>query len=158
MKKAALLLSFFCTVGLLSAPKKKPLLKLDKIKPIVVQPGSEVKVKVPFVVEKGFHVQSNPAAQKRLIATTLKLDANNGFSIGKVSYPKGKAYRMKGFKSDISVYANKFHLSFPIKVASGAALGKAKIEGKVRYQACNNVTCFFPKSIPVSIPLLVKKN
>ena len=138
---------------LVPAEKKKPLVEILNLTRQPLSKGATTVVSLPVTVQKGFHVQANPASQKRLIPTTLKLITKDGVSVGTIKYPKGKPYRLKGGTSDMSVYEGTFKLSFPVTLSLKAKAGKMNLSGKLRYQACNDLTCFFPKSIPVEIPV-----
>lgn len=73
-----------------SSPKKPELLKFQGIQPVSATRGKQTQAKLKFSVEKGFHVQANPASEKYLIATELQLVPSKDFEVASVVYPPCK--------------------------------------------------------------------
>lgn len=95
-----------------------------------------------FEVENGFHIQANPASAPNLIPTTINFEENAALEFSTPKYPSPKSYSLKGFGS-LAAYSGKFKIEVPCKVKS-----KYTAAGKIRYQACNEKTCFFPMTLP----------
>lgn len=129
--------------------------KLRKIKAVNISPGSTVEAVIEVDVTKGFHVQANPASLPNLIPTTLKMENAANLEAGAPLYPKGKPHKTQD--GEILAYDNRFQIKVPVTAAPGLAAGKLALNGKLRYQACNEKTCFFPVNVPVSIPVNVTK-
>jgi hypothetical protein len=55
----------------------------------------------------------------------------------------------------LSVLTGQFPLVTKFKAPAGAAPGPVTMNGKVRYQACNNTMCFAPKTVPVSLTIQI---
>jgi hypothetical protein len=114
-------------------------------------------VAVKLTVKEGLHVQANPAAtEPKLIPTVLTVSAKNGITVGEMSYPKGKPYRVQSLKTEIPVYSGTFEISVPLEASASAKYGKTQLLGKVHYQACDDVQCFFPTNLEVKIPVVVR--
>lgn len=136
--------------------KPETLATVKKIKPVVLNKGGNGIVKIDVEVAKEFHVQANPASQPNLIPTTLTLDATEGLKTGAPEYPKGEGYKLAGSPTEIMAYGGTFQIKVPVEADAAAKSGKLALNGKLRYQACNEKTCYFPVSVPVSIPVTVK--
>ncbi len=131
-------------------------LSLGSVKKVTLKAGKAGEVDLPIVIGAEFHIQANPASLPRLIPTTLDLTNEVGIEVGKPVYPKGNTYQQQGSQDSISVYSGSVNIKVPLAVKLGAKAGTYMIKGKLRYQACNDKICFFPMSVPVEIPLLVK--
>lgn len=159
----------FCT-GLASGQKKTPLVKVEKLKPLSAKPGQKVEAVLSFTVTKGFHVQANPASEAYLIPTTLTFAERKGVTVEKFIYPtcerrksvkvkkQGacKPHRIRGSSKAIDAYDGTFKIKVPLKISKTSKTGKVVLTGKLRYQACDDHICFFPTSIPVSLPLRIE--
>ncbi|MBI1862010.1 MAG: hypothetical protein HYR96_13930 [Deltaproteobacteria bacterium] len=126
------------------------------MKPFVASGKKGGEAKIALSVMKGFHIQANPASMPNLISTTLILENPDGISFGTVKYPAGKAYRLEGAANAISTYDGTVELRVPFEVNPSAATGALTANGKLRFQACNDKTCFFPGTIPVTLPIEVR--
>lgn len=136
--------------------KPETLAKVKSMKPLVLNKGGNGIAKIDVEVVKEFHVQANPASQPNLIPTALTLDATPGLKTGTPEYPKGEAYKLAGSPTEILAYGGTFQIKVPVEAEASAKSGKLAIKGKLRYQACNEKTCYFPVNIPVNIPVTVK--
>ncbi|MEZ4751029.1 MAG: protein-disulfide reductase DsbD family protein [Bdellovibrionota bacterium] len=148
-----------------SAPKKQDLLKYQVPKAVNAPKGKQTTVKLKFTVEKGFHVQANPASEKYLIATELKLEPNKDFKVATIAYPpckEGKAmgpckpFKIAGSEKAINAYEGTFEIAVPLTPAESLKAGAHNLTGTLKYQACNEQTCFFPTKLSVSFPVQVK--
>ncbi len=148
--KFLLLFLTLATCALAAPPAKY--LSLKKVKAVTLSAKGANAV-VVAEVDKGFHVQTNPAGAPNLIPTTLTVDAKEGIEAGAPVYPEGKKHLVPGLGTEIPTYEGKFEVKVPLKLAQGAKAGKATLEGTFRYQACNEKTCFFPMTIPFSVPV-----
>lgn len=120
--------------------------------------GERGKVNVEFHVGPGYHINSNTPSAEYLIPTTLRLDAPTDVVVGKVTYPTGK---LESFpfspKQKLSVYSGTFLLSVSVIPLSTVLPGKYIIRGNLRYQACDNASCYPPKQLPVEFEVRVSK-
>lgn len=153
MKLTSLFLMALAATALAAAPKK--FADLGKIKPIKVssmKPGEAV---VVLNVLKGFHIQANPASNPALIATTLTVSEAAGLAPGAPVYPAGRSYRSAATHTEVMAYEGKVEVKLPVAIGS-ASPGKRELTAKLRYQACNDETCFFPITTEVKIPVTVE--
>jgi DsbC/DsbD-like thiol-disulfide interchange protein len=122
-------------------------------KPVIAVRGETVQLTVRSKIKKGFHIQANPAANEFLIAATLTMSADKNVIPGKPVYPPGNAYRLEGSTEDLLTYDDEVTIKLPVKVLESASPGKTDITGELRFQACDDTKCFYPRSIPVVIPV-----
>ena len=130
-------------------------ISLETPLPIKLSKQSESSVVLKFKVAPGFHIQANPASSPQLIPTSLQMPAANNLDVSLPIYPKGKPYRLQGSSSEISTFDGVVEIKIPVKTAKVSANFNWK--GKLRYQACNEKTCFFPKTLPLDLPVVLDK-
>lgn len=126
---------------------------IPPVKPVIAARGETVQLTVRAKIKKGFHVQANPASDEFLIPTTLTIQADENMVPGIPVYPSGTPYRLEGSTEDLLTYEDEMAIILPVKVLEAASPGAANITGELRFQACDDIRCFYPRSIPVIIPV-----
>ena len=119
--------------------------------------GKSAKGTILLEVENGFHIQSNPASRSNLIATKFEWPEETSLGVTHIEYPKGESYKLQGSGQLLSVYSGKVEIPIEVTIGAGAKPGKNILKGNFRYQACNNLTCFFPITEAVELWVEVKK-
>lgn len=148
----------FFPAGLIHAEPNQEATKavsISKMKPLALKAGKAAEALVKIRIEKGFHIQANPASP-RMIPTTLKLEPVAGITLGEPVYPKGESFRLKSLGMEALVYHDAVEVKVPLTVSAEAA-GKKTMKGKLRFQACNETFCFMPANLPVGIPVTISK-
>lgn len=123
----------------------------DKIKKGRVARGSIV-----MEIPSGLHVQSNRPLDKYLIATKLDLETPSGMKAGPVSYPRAVMRNLKFSKGAVAVYEGRAVLRFNVTVPPNYNGSSGEIKGKLRFQACNDESCFPPVTREVKMWLNVE--
>jgi thiol:disulfide interchange protein len=101
-----------------------------------------------FRVVDGFHVNSHTPKSEMLIATTLTLQSADGVKEGTLEYPAGQPYAFPFDPSDkLDVYAGEFKVKLPVV----AMAGEHTVVGSLKYQACDNASCYPPMTVPVKV-------
>jgi len=111
---------------------------------------------VPVSVQPGYHVNSNTPSDEYLIPLKLTWTALGALEGGQVTYPKPSAEKYDFAEKPLSVFTGNFDLLVNFKVAPNAPAGPGIAQGKLRYQACNNTTCFPPLTVEVKVPYTVE--
>lgn len=115
---------------------------------VQVLAGQPQVVELRFRVDDGFHINSHTPNDELLIPTVLKLDAGGGVKVEDEQYPKGETFRLPlGDGETLSVYQGEFR----VKVRLTAAKGASTLNGVLHYQACDNASCFPPRTLPVMV-------
>ncbi len=116
--------------------------------PQTVASGKHATLDVRFHIQPGYHVNSHTPKSELLIATTLTLQPAAGVQGGQLAYPAGQPYSFSFDPSDkLDVYASDFTIKLPIV----AAAGQHTVDGSLRYQACDNASCYPPHTLPVKL-------
>lgn len=122
---------------------------------LVAKRGAAAEARIAVSVQPGFHVNSNTPSDAYLIP--LKLTWTPGtLEPGAVVFPKPQMEKYEFSDKPLSVFTGDFSLIARFKVPAGAATGPGIMVGKLRYQACNNNSCFPPKSAEVRLSYQVQ--
>jgi thiol:disulfide interchange protein DsbD len=101
-------------------------------------------------------VQSSRPLDKFLIATKLDVETPAGMKVGAIVYPRALMRNLKFSKSKVAVYEGRTTIRFPITVPANYSGGSGEIKGKLRFQACNDESCFPPVTREVKMWLNVE--
>lgn len=123
---------------------------------VELKPGGSAEVKVNLGIVDPYHVHSNPATLKSLIATTLTVTPPSGIKADAPVYPQGKMMKFSFDDQQLSVYAGKAEIGVRVHADAKQAAGTVNLPAKLRYQACDDTACYPPKTIDVTIPISVK--
>jgi thioredoxin:protein disulfide reductase len=126
------------------------------ITPDKIKKGRTVKANVVIEIPNGLHVQSNRPLDKFLIATKLDVETPSGMTVGPIAYPRALMRNLKFSKSKVAVYEGRTMIRFPITVPANYSGGSGEIKGKLRFQACNDESCFPPVTREVKMWLNVE--
>ena len=103
-------------------------------------------------LQAGFHVNSNSPGDDYLIP--LKLTWNKEpLEAEQVNYPKPQMEKLGFSPNPVSVYTGTFEIVTRFKAPPTASPGMAFMNGKLRYQACNNKECLPPRTVDVRVTL-----
>ena len=141
------------------SPRKPPSVTVVDPGITSVVRGKAANIDLFFHVSPGFHVNSNKPHSEFLIPTTLRLTAPTDIVIGVVSYPTGVERSFPFAPNDkMSVYGSQFAINFAMRPLASVMPGKYAVHGVLKYQACDDATCYPPKQIPVSFLIKVVKS
>ncbi len=120
-----------------------------------VQRGRTVQGTLVMDIPAGFHVNSSKPLEKFLIATQLQIQAPNSIRVGPIVYPRAVLRNFKFSKNRVSVYEGRATMRFNVTVPATAAAGQNELKARLRYQSCNDESCFPPQTREVSLWLTV---
>ncbi len=156
MKKILCVLCVLCGGILLEAqirgvtPEVTPIVGVD-----AARPGDVVRAAVQVALPEGFHVQANKPRDPSLIPTRLTFDSSPDVQVTEVVFPRPVDQRVLGYDEPLAVFEREFAIGVQFAVAKSAAPGERRAIGHLRYQACNDTTCFPPKTVDIAWPLRV---
>lgn len=126
------------------------------VAPDKVKKGRVVRATVVMDIPSGLHVQSSKPLDKFLVATKLDVETPSGMKVGPISYPRALMRKLKFSKGMVAVYEGKAMLRFNVTVPANYSGGSGEIKGKLRFQACNDESCFPPVTREVKMWLNVE--
>ena len=118
--------------------------------------GRSVQARVTMEIPSGLHVQSSKPLDKFLVATKLEVETPAGMRVGPISYPRALMRKLKFSKSTVAVYEGQAVIRFNVTVPANYSGGSGDIKGKLRFQACNDDSCFPPMTREVKMWLNVE--
>ena len=122
------------------------LLSVDKL-----APDASFRVAIVVDVAEHWHINANPANAEGLIPTTLTLPSTAAVVFDRIVYPKGATTQVSWSDGPVALYTGHTIIFAEGRVNAAAQPGPVKLEGTLRYQACNDQVCIAPKTIPVVI-------
>ena len=132
---------------------------------VTVEPVQTVSVKtggtplqLTFHVKPGFHINSHQPTEPELIPTELKFFPPEDLLVAKVKYPAGV---LTSFPFDpstkLSVYSGDVVIKGMVFKQSKATPGTYTVHAELRYQACDNNSCYPPKKLPVQFDVKIPR-
>ena len=118
--------------------------------------NESVQAKIPVSILPGFHVNSNTPSDDYLIPLNLTWTSLGALGGGQVTYPKPSLEKYEFSPAPLSVFTGNFELTASFKVGATATAGPGVAVGKLRYQACNDKSCFQPKTVEVTVSYQVQ--
>lgn len=124
--------------------------------PDKIKKGRVVRASVVMDIPNGLHVQSSKPLDKYLVATKLDVETPSGMKVGPISYPRSLMRNLKFSKGAVAVYEGRATIRFNVTVPANYSAGSGEIKGKLRFQACNDESCFPPVTREVKMWLNVE--
>jgi|ERR1043165_9388010 thiol:disulfide interchange protein DsbD len=126
------------------------------IAPDKIKKGRVARATVVVDIPAGLHVQSNRPLDKFLVATKLDVEPPSGMQVGPIAYPRALMRNLKFSKKAVAVYEGRAVMRFNVTVPANYNGSSGEIRGKLRFQACNDDSCFPPVTREVKIWLNVE--
>jgi DsbC/DsbD-like thiol-disulfide interchange protein len=140
-------------VGNMDSPAKPRAYVLYAAEPQTIPANKQATLELRFHMVPGYHVNSHTPKSQLLIPTTLTLQPADGVKAGALEYPAGHPYSFSFDPSDkLDVYAGDFTVKLPVV----ASAGLHSVDGSLRYQACDNASCYPPRTLPVKVVFFAK--
>lgn len=124
-------------------------------KPAKVARGGHGTLVLTLTVEPGYHVNAHNLTDASYIPTDVELKPVPGIAFGAPKYPKSETVQMQGV-GPMKVYTGHVTISVPYTVTPAAKPGKASLAATVKYQGCNNQSCYPPTSADATAAITVK--
>lgn len=128
---------------------------MEAPKKVNAKRGETVKTSIQVRMQSGFHVNSNQPAEEYLIPLRLSWDAKP-LEAAEIKFPEAKLEKHSFSAEPVSVYTENFTVETTFKVPANATPGLGMANGKLRYQACTDTTCYPPKTLEVKLPFEVR--
>jgi len=137
----------------MDAPPKPRAYVLYAAEAQTVPAGKPGVLQLRFHVVPPFHINSHTPKSELLIPTTLALEHGDAVKAGALDYPAGQPYSFSFNPSEkLDVYAGDFTLKLPVT----ATAGEHTVDGILKYQACDNASCYPPRTLPVKVVFTAK--
>jgi len=107
-------------------------------------------VKLKAELRPGYHVNSDKPADEFLIPLKLTW-AKDPLQTEEIVYPKPQMEKYSFSPEPLSVFSGQFEIVTRFKAPANALNGPAILNGKLRYQACNNKECLPPRTLDLAV-------
>ncbi len=135
----------------------KVIVSVAELEEVRVVAGERGVARLTATIKEGFRIQANPASDRFLVPASLELEDDERLRVGPIEYPTGKPHRLRGASDDLSIYEGTVAIRIPLEALRSSAVDAeglgVTLEGTLRYQACNDVVCLKPASVPVKVPV-----
>jgi len=119
------------------------------------RPGATIRLFVDVIPDPKVHVYA-PGA-KDYLPIALQITPVAGATVGKLTYPNAQDLYFEPTKEHIPVFSVPFRLVQDVSIGRAVKPGSSLIvTGVLKYQACDDATCFNPVTAPVSWTIAVK--
>jgi hypothetical protein len=137
----------------LDSPAKPKAYVVYNAQPQSVPAGKHGMLQLHFQLLQGYHVNSHTPKSPFLIPTALTLQPAPGVTPGTLEYPPGQPFSFSfDPKEKVDVYAAAFIVKLPVV----ATAGDHTMDATLKYQACDNASCYPPRTLPVKIMFTAK--
>jgi DsbC/DsbD-like thiol-disulfide interchange protein len=130
----------------------------EPVEKITVKTGQRAPLQLTFHVKPGFHINSHQPSEPELIPTEVKFFPPEDLLVAKIQYPAGV---LTSFPFDpstkLSVYSGDVIIKGTVMPQSNATPGTYTVHAELRYQACDNNSCYPPKKLPVQFDVTIPK-
>ncbi len=100
-----------------------------------------ISIVLTFEIEEGKYIQSSSPANPYLIPTDLEIDQCLGMEIATVQYLTEGGTIVIDELTEEEVYQG----TLRIRITGSRTKGNISVAGRLKYQACSHMQCFFPK-------------
>ncbi len=154
--KTLLLIAFLLVPVQIYSQSSNDVKVTGSLSPDKTKKGRTVRATVVMEIPNGLHVQSSKPLDKFLIATKLDVETPSGMTAGAIAYPRALMRSLKFSKNQVAVYEGRAIIRFNVTVPPSYSGGSGEIKGKLRFQACNDESCFPPVTREVKMWLNVE--
>ena len=148
-------LSLLLAISLTAVSAQTITMSLTPPMSVMGKRGATVPVKIAARMREGYHCNSNTPSDEYLIP--LKLTWSAGvFPVAGIKYPKPAVEKFAFSPKALSIYSGQFDIVTEFKIPADAKPGQTVVNGKVKYQACDDRSCLPPKTLEVQFPMIVE--
>lgn len=124
--------------------------------PNTVAPGSVVRVKVEARSGRGwyFYSATQPAGGP-IPARILLADSTTFRQAGPLGSPEPSRSFDSVFGIDLEKYPGRVSFTLPVRVPPQGLAGRQEIRISARYQACNDTICLSPRTVVLTVPVVI---
>ncbi|MBV6479254.1 MAG: Thiol:disulfide interchange protein DsbD [Ignavibacteria bacterium] len=113
-----------------------------------------VKVAIKISIKEKFHINSFKVDDPDLIATSIVSESEN-FKLVNTYFPQDKKLKFEFSENEINVYEDEIIAGVSFLPLSNLQNGKYDLSISFTYQACDDKTCFPPKTINEKLDILI---
>lgn len=108
-------------------------------------------------IRPNYHINAHKTLDPYLIPTSIEPHFPPGYRVLSTDYPEGELVQFSFSKDKLAVYTGQVTVKMKVEAGANAPLGPQDLSLAFHYQACNNVMCLPPVTVPVALQLTVAK-
>ena len=118
-----------------------------------IHPGESFQVAVVATIKEGYHINGHKPLDRFLMPTLVTFDEREEIVFGPVAYPQPKLKTFSFSTNKVSAYEGKIAIFAQAEIGKDVTVENMRVSGAFAYQACNERSCFMPKTVRFEIPL-----
>ena len=118
-----------------------------------IHPGESFQVAILATIKQGYHINGHKPMDRFLMPTVVTFDEGEEIVFGPVAYPQPKLKAFSFSTDKVSAYEGKISIFAQAEIGKSVSVENMRVSGAFAYQACNEQSCFMPKSVRFEIPL-----
>ena len=122
---------------------------------LTIKKSEPVTAKLQLQLRPGYHVNSNTPSDEYMIPLKLTWEAGP-VEAREVIFPKPHMEKSEFAEKPLSVFTGEFEIVTRLAAKPTASSGLGILNGKLRYQACNDKMCLPPKTLEVKLTYEIK--
>ena len=122
---------------------------------LTIKRSEPVVAKLQLQLRQGYHVNSDKPTDEYMIPLKLTWDAGP-LEARETIFPKPHLEKSEFAEKPLSVFSGEFEIATKLAAKPDASSGLGILNGKLRYQACNDKICLPPKTLDVKIAYEIK--
>lgn len=152
----ALVALFLCPIPGGYAKKADSAVAIRAIAPTEpLRAGGSATMALQLTIASPYHINAHQPLQEYLIPTSLELEAIPGITFGKPVFPPAEVKKLPVSDSPMAVYEGVVTITTEMRLAADFPATRAVVRGRVRTQACDNISCLPPRwnAFQLTIPI-----
>jgi DsbC/DsbD-like thiol-disulfide interchange protein len=119
------------------------------------KPGGRLTLRLEVELKPGMHVYA-PGIEGDYIPIEWTMSKAGGAAIDEPKYPAAERLYLKAIGAIVPAYTGRFEITRKVRVDRQAPKGRLVLDGKFRYQACDDRMCYIPQTVPLEWTLKIQ--
>jgi thiol:disulfide interchange protein DsbD len=116
----------------------------------VLKAGQAYPFSLELTIRAPYHINSEQPLEDFLIGTSIDFKAVEGVSFAKIVFPPSEMRKLDLSPNPMAIYEGKIIVTAEVAIGPAFKGPDLVIEGKVTYQACDNLSCLPPADVSFS--------
>jgi thiol:disulfide interchange protein DsbD len=110
----------------------------------LLKPGQAAPFTLELTIRPPYHINAEQPLDDFLVGTSIEFKPVEGATFGKIVFPPSELRKLDLSPNPLAIYEGKVTVAAEVVLAAGFKGAELPIEGKVAYQACDNLSCLPP--------------
>ncbi|MGC9056653.1 MAG: protein-disulfide reductase DsbD N-terminal domain-containing protein [Candidatus Saccharicenans sp.] len=123
-----------------------------------ILPGQTFDLILELAIASGYHINSDKPGDELLVATSVELKEDPFVKVKEIIFPEAKKKKFPFSEKPLSIYEGQIKIKVKMSLNESFKAKNLNLEGRLRYQACDNQACLRPMSVLFKVSLPVTSN